>query len=231
MAARGRRPGSLLARIVLTAAAYRHRLPLAVYTATLVTLFATSALYHWGNWSTAGRRLWRRADHCTTFVFVAGSNTAYSALALPPSSAALTVSIVWTVALLGVGRQLVLPTGPRWLSALSYAALGAVPALVLPGLLHLGGVLRLGPAVHLRRPVLGGSPCLRRALANPSPATFGFHKAFHACTVLAAVCHHTGLWSALRPRPDGTGRRTSLRHTSLCCFSANAPGAEVPAVP
>jgi len=47
-------PVSLVAGVVLVAAGEGYRTPLAVYAATLVAMFATSALYHRGRWSPAG---------------------------------------------------------------------------------------------------------------------------------------------------------------------------------
>ena len=29
---------------------------------------------------------------------------------------------------------------------------------------------------------------------NPFPSSFGYHEVFHACTLVAAVCHYAGLW-------------------------------------
>jgi len=80
-------PVSGLAGVPLVVAAVHHRVPLLVYTASLVVMFTTSAGYHRGSWSAAGRRWWRRLDHCTIFVFIAGSYTAYSAVALPAAQA------------------------------------------------------------------------------------------------------------------------------------------------
>ena len=32
---------------------------------------------------------------------------------------------------------------------------------------------------------------------NPWPKTFGHHEFFHACTLLAAICHHIAIYFAL----------------------------------
>jgi len=121
---------------VLIAVADGYRTPLAVYTATLAGMFTTSALYHRGHWSAAGRRLWKRLDHSMIFLAIAGGYTAYCAIALPPSLAITILGIVWAGALAGVGLQLAGAAAPRWLSAPSYAALGLVAVFVLPDLLR-----------------------------------------------------------------------------------------------
>jgi channel protein (hemolysin III family) len=86
---------------VLIAVADGYRTPLAVYTATLVAMFTTSALYHRGHWSAAGRKLWKRLDHSMIFLAIAGGYTAYCAIALPPSLAITILGIVWAGALVG----------------------------------------------------------------------------------------------------------------------------------
>jgi predicted membrane channel-forming protein YqfA (hemolysin III family) len=60
---------------------------------------------------------------------------------------------------------------------------GLLSALVL---LLVGGVAYTVGAVFyaLRRP-------------NPWPTVFGHHEFFHACTVVAALCHHIGVYFAV----------------------------------
>ena len=56
----------------------------AIYGVTVFGLFAISATYHrhkWGSERTA--RLMKRADHSMIFLFIAGSYTPFSYLALP----------------------------------------------------------------------------------------------------------------------------------------------------
>ena len=192
-------PVSLIAGIVLIAVADGYRTPLAVYAATLVAMFTTSAFYHRGRWSPAGRRVWKRLDHSMIFLAIAGGYTAYCAIALPPTLATVILVIVWTGALAGVCLQLLWPAAPRWLSAPSYAALGLVAVSVLPELLDHAGTVALtllcaGGAVYL----LGAAAYATR-WPNPYPSTFGYHEVFHACTLIAATCHYIGLWIAINP--------------------------------
>lgn len=190
-------PISLAAGLVLVIAAAGHRLPLTIYTATLVAMFGTSALYHRVPWSPPAKRTWKRLDHSTIFIFIAGSYTAYCAVALPVRRAEVILVIVWLGALVGVGLQLFWPGSPRWLSVPSYVALGWVAVFVLPDLLRNGGVVAL---VML---VAGGALYSLGAIAyairrpNPFPSTYGYHEVFHTCVTLAAVLHYAGLWFAL----------------------------------
>ena len=168
----------------------------AIYSLTVCGLFGTSALYHRRVWSPRGYQMMRRLDHSMIFVFIAGTYTPFSVLLLPHTTAIVILSIVWGGAILGVGMKLITRNAPRWLSAPVYVALGWVAIFVLPEiardstaalvLMLAGGMLYTVGAVFyaLRRP-------------NPWPKTFGHHEFFHACTLLAALCHQVALYFAL----------------------------------
>jgi hemolysin III len=55
---------------------------LAVYVASMLVMFGTSAAFHRLRWSAPAWRRMRRADHSAIFVGIAGTNTAVAALAL-----------------------------------------------------------------------------------------------------------------------------------------------------
>jgi len=100
-------------------------------------------------------------------------------------------------AILGVGMKLITPNAPRWLSAPVYVALGWVAIFVLPEIARSGGTaaLVLMLAGGMLYTVGAAFYALRRP--NPWPKTFGHHEFFHACTLLAALCHQVALYVAL----------------------------------
>lgn len=169
----------------------------ALYSLTVCGLFGTSALYHRRVWSKRGYQIMRRLDHCMIFVFIAGTYTPFCVLLLPEPRSTILLVVVWAGALLGVALKLVWPHAPRWVSAPLYLALGWVAIAVLPDILTNGGVTTL---VLL---IVGGATysvgaifyALRRP--NPWPTIFGHHEFFHACTLLAALCHHIAIYFAL----------------------------------
>ena len=90
-----------------------------------------------------------------------------------------------------------LNAAPRWVSAPLYVALGWVAIPVLPQLASHGGpaalvLLLAGGAFY----TLGA---VAYALRRPNlwPGTFGHHEFFHACTLIAALCHHVAVYLAL----------------------------------
>ena len=140
----------------------------------------------------------RRLDHSMIFVFIAGTYTPFCVLLLPTGEATLILALVWGGALGGVAMKLDLAARCRaGSSAPLYLALGWVrgrgaaghPARAAgspPGAAAAGGVAYSVGAVFyaLRRP-------------NPWPTVFGHHEFFHACTLVAAICHHIAIYFAL----------------------------------
>ncbi len=169
----------------------------AIYSLTVCGLFGVSALYHRRVWSPRGYQVMRRLDHSMIFIFIAGTYTPFSLLLLPDHTATTILTIVWGGAVAGVAVKLVFTHAPRWIGASLYIALGWVAAIVMPDFLRAGGVtvlvlLAAGGVAYTAGAVLYA---LRRP--NPWPTVFGHHEFFHACTLVAALCHHVGLYFAL----------------------------------
>ncbi|WP_341718343.1 hemolysin III family protein [Micromonospora sp. FIMYZ51] len=169
----------------------------AVYSLTVCGLFGTSALYHRRVWSTRGYQVMRRMDHSMIFLFIAGTYTPFCVLLLDTRTAVIMMSVVWGGALAGVGLKLVWPHASRWISAPLYLALGWVSVAMLPDIHRQGGVtalvlLAVGGAIYTVGAVFYA---LRRP--NPWPTVFGHHEFFHACTLVAAVCHHIAIYFAI----------------------------------
>ena len=168
-----------------------------IYSLTVCGLFGVSALYHRRVWTPSGFQIMRRLDHSMIFVFIAGTYTPFSVLLLPPGKATLILAVVWGGALAGVVMKMIWPHVPALgvRAALHRARLGrrhrpaGLPALRRRRrlvLLLVGGLAYSVGAVFyaLRRP-------------NPWPTVFGHHEFFHACTLVAALCHHIALYFAL----------------------------------
>lgn len=168
-----------------------------VYCVTVSLLFGVSALYHRRPWSVRGRQVMMRLDHSMIFVFIAGSYTPFAVLALEPGTDVAILVIAWTGALAGVALKLAWPQSPRWLGAPLYIALGWIAVFVFPQILANAGVaafvlMLVGGALY----TVGGIVyAVRRP--DPWPHVFGFHEVFHACTIVAAICHYIAVFLAL----------------------------------
>jgi hemolysin III len=169
----------------------------AIYSVTVCTLFGTSALYHRRVWSARAYKVMRRLDHSMIFLFIAGTYTPFSVLLLPRTTAVVILAVVWGGAVVGIALKTVFLNAPRWVAAPLYIMLGWVAVAVLPQMLRAGGpavlVLLLAGGLFYT----GGAVCFALRRPNPWPRVFGHHEIFHACTVIAAVCHQIALYFAL----------------------------------
>jgi hemolysin III len=187
--------GSVLVTLAPTAHA---RLASAVYSLTLVAMFAVSALYHRPTWSARARTWMRRLDHSTIFLLIAGTFTPFAMLALEGRERTQLLAFAWGGAALGVLQALFWVGAPRLLTALLYLALGwgvlpsltaLYPQLGVAGLLLLGGgglAYSVGAVVYaLKRP-------------DPVPRIFGYHEVFHALVIVASVLHFAAVLRLVR---------------------------------
>jgi len=139
----------------------------------------------------------RRADHAAIFLLIAGTYTPFAVLLLPTGSARSLLTVVWSGALAGVVLQLAWPNAPRWLSVPIYIALGWTAVWYLPDMIEHSSItlLALVTAGGVAYSVGALFYALKRP--NPIPHLFGHHELFHACTLLAALCHYIAAYLAL----------------------------------
>ena len=168
-----------------------------IYSITVCGLFGISALYHRRTWGERGYQIMRRLDHSMIFIFIAGTYTPFCVLLLERDKATLLLSLIWIGALGGVALKSIWPHLPRWVGAPLYLALGWGAVAILPDILRNGGVadLVLLAAGGVMYSVGAVFYAMRRP--NPWPDVFGHHEFFHACTLLAAICHHIAIYLAL----------------------------------
>ncbi|RZQ63650.1 hemolysin III family protein [Amycolatopsis suaedae] len=170
-----------------------------VYGLTVLGVFGVSALYHRRIWSPAAYKWMKRADHSMIFLFIAGTYTPFSLLAMSQSTGYIVLSVVWGGAVLGVTMKLFWPGAPRWLGVPIYIALGWVAIFVLPELLAHAGVAALVLLLVGGLFYTAGAIFYATKWPNHWPDTFGYHEYFHACTVLAAASHYIAIWLAMYP--------------------------------
>ncbi|MGH3425396.1 MAG: PAQR family membrane homeostasis protein TrhA [Nocardioidaceae bacterium] len=169
-----------------------------IYGATVLGLFGVSALYHRHTWVSPTTYTWmKRLDHSMIFIFIAGTYTPFSLLAMDRPDGFVVLGIVWGGALAGVALKMLWPRAPRWLGVPIYVALGWVAVFVLPQLLAHAGVaalvlLLVGGAFYT-----AGAICYGTRRPRGWPAVFGYHEFFHAATILAASCHYIAIWLAM----------------------------------
>lgn len=192
-------PIILVCGLLLTALAPTVGLRLAcgVYTLSAVILFGTSAAYHRGDWSPPVKARFRRMDHSNIFVFIAGSYTPLTVALLSGTSRVVLLTLVWSIAWLGVAFRLLWLGAPRWLYTMLYVAMGWVAIWWLPAFLQAGGIAVL--TLIIVGGVIYSLGAVSYATKWPrlNPKWFGFHEIFHSATILAAICHLVAIWLAV----------------------------------
>ena len=173
------------------------RIAAAVYLASSLLLFGTSALYHRFHWGARGDAILRRMDHANIYVFIAGTYTPMAVLLLPARSAATLLTIVWSAALAGLLFRLFWLTAPRWLYTALYIAMGWGALFWLPQFYVSGGAAVFTLILAGGLLYTGGAVVYARKRPDPSPTWFGYHEIFHACTILAFACHYIAISLAM----------------------------------
>src|ERR1700709_2120155 len=143
----------------------------------------------------------KRLDHSMIFLFIAGTYTPFSLLAVNQPTGYWVLTFVWAGALAGVVLKLAWPTSPRWVCVPLSIGLGWVAVFVLTDILHFAGVasmvlLAVGGLLYTIGGVLYA---IRRP--NPWPGPFGYHEGVHAMTIVGAICHYIAVYFAMYNSP------------------------------
>ena len=155
----------------------------------LCALFGVSGAYHRWRGTPRIKRLLRRADHATIFIFIAASYTPIALLALSGTLQWVVLVSAWAGALAGVSLSIGWIDAPRWLTAAAYVALGWVAAIAFPQVAERVGTLPLALLIAGGMLYSAGACIYALQRPNPWPRTFGFHELFHALVIAAAVAH------------------------------------------
>lgn len=164
-----------------------------IYGGSMTALYTASTLFH-GIKIPEAERMWlNRLDHMAIFLLIAGTYTPIVYALFPDPWRWLSLSLVWSVALLGMAYKLFSPKIHGFFNSSIYVFLswgGAVPLFFaantltrLPWrgftLLLLGGlVYSIGFIVYYwQRP-------------NPWPGVFGHHELWHLFVMGGSLCHY-----------------------------------------
>jgi hemolysin III len=182
---------SIPAGIVLVgvARATTARVAAVIFAATLTGLYGVSAAYHRGQWSVGGRRLMKHLDHSMIFVFIAGSYTPVTLLALRPAWGITFLVLAWSGAAVGV--LVTVLRLERWhaLGFAMYLVLGWLAIVATPQLVQSLSSPELALLVGGGVLYTVGAVVLARKRPDPHPAVFGYHEVWHAFVVGATACH------------------------------------------
>jgi len=162
---------------------------LLVYGASLVLMMMASAAYHSIKAEPERIQFLRKLDHSAIFVLIAGTYTPLCFNLFTGFWRWGLLTLVWVIALVGIGFKVFIINTPKWLTAslyvmmgwLSIAGIGEITQVMSPGAISwlvAGGVIyTLGAIVYAAK------------LFNFKPNVFGYHEVWHLFVVGGAFCH------------------------------------------
>ena len=162
---------------------------LVIYGISLIFMFSASATYHMVRVKDKALEIFRKIDHAAIYVLIAGTYTPFCITAFEGVWTWGMLSIIWSLAVIGIIVKIFYIRAPRWLNAgiyivmgwLSVAAAGemlaALPAWVLTWMIVGGVIYTLGAVVYMTK------------IFNFKPGVFGFHEVWHIFVLLAAAAH------------------------------------------
>ena len=100
----------------------RRIIAVAVYGGMLVLLYLSSTLYH--TLRGPAKKVFHVFDHCAIYLLIAGTYTPFTLIALRGPWGWSLFAIVWTLAILGIAKDVFLHNRYRWVSVMLYVLMG-----------------------------------------------------------------------------------------------------------
>jgi hemolysin III len=176
--------------VIKTTGGLERRLPMIIYSISLVLLFGASATYHLIDGAPERIARLRRFDHSAIFLLIAGTYTPVAALVLTGPWRWGTLVVIWALALGGVISKVFTIGGPRWLYTVLYLLMGWLAVALIGQLWH---TLPRGALAWM---VAGGAVYTVGAILyivkwpRLWPGVFGFHENWHLFVIGGAACHY-----------------------------------------
>lgn len=161
-----------------------------IFSIGLIGLYSASTIYHWYIASKNTIEKLRKFDHSMIYVLIAATYTPVCLITLKGLTGYILLSIVWTLAVLGIVLKLFWLNAPRWLYTSFYLILGWAAIFViypLYKLLPASGLFLLlaGGMFYSIGAVIYGTKSKKIRIGK-----FGFHEIFHIFILLGSFTHY-----------------------------------------
>ena len=164
---------------------------LSVYIVSLILLYAASTTYHTFNISKKVNTILKKIDHMMIYVLIAGSYTPVCLLVLRGKTGIILLSIVWSIAIVGILIKAFWVYCPKWVSSVLYIGMGWTCVLAITKILDAlspaaFGWLLAGGIIY----AIGGIIyALKLPIFNSRHKNFGSHEIFHLFVMGGSTCH------------------------------------------
>ena len=166
-------------------------LAMAIFIGSMVALYGASAIYHSVNVKDGILKVFRKLDHMMIFVLIAGSYTPVCLIILDARAGYTLLTVVWSIAVLGMITKACWITCPKWFSSTIYISMGWVclsvfgtlwntlPRSAFLWLLAGGIIYTVGGVIY----------ALKLPIFNSKHKNFGSHEIFHLFVMGGSICH------------------------------------------
>jgi len=172
---------------------------LGIYGTTLILLFAASATYHMVKAGPGILEKLRKLDHSAIYLLIAGTYTPICAIMFTGFWKWGMLTIIWSLAVIGIVVKMFVINAPRWLTAGVYIIMGWLAMIAI------GEMLRVLPVGAMAWLLVGGVTYTLGAVVYITrkldflPGKFGFHEVWHIFVILAALAHFIAIAVYIAP--------------------------------
>ena len=172
---------------------------LAVYSASMILLYAASTTYHTFDISAKINTILKKWDHMMISVLIAGSYTPICLLVLKGKTGLFLLAIVWSFAIVGILIKAFWVYCPKWVSSILYIGMGWTCVLaftqILNSMSHTSFIwLLTGGIIYT---VGGIIYALKLPIFNNKHKNFGSHEIFHLFVMGGSMCHFVVMYALL----------------------------------
>lgn len=172
---------------------------LAVYSASMILLYAASTTYHTFDISAKINTILKKWDHMMISILIAGSYTPICLLVLKGKTGLILLAIVWSFAIIGILIKAFWVYCPKWISSILYIGMGWTCVLaftqILNSMSHTSFIwLLTGGIIYT---VGGIIYALKLPIFNSKHKNFGSHEIFHLFVMGGSMCHFVVMYALL----------------------------------
>ncbi len=172
---------------------------LAVYSASMILLYAASTTYHTFDISAKINTILKKWDHMMISVLIAGSYTPICLLVLKGKTGLILLAVVWSFAIVGILIKAFWVYCPKWVSSILYIGMGWTCVLAFTQILNsmsrtsfiwllTGGIIyTVGGIIY----------ALKLPIFNSKHKNFGSHEIFHLFVMGGSMCHFVVMYALL----------------------------------
>lgn len=175
---------------------HMHLSALAVFILSMIGLYAASTIYHTLDISPKINKLLRKIDHMMIFILIAGTYTPVCMIVLGDKTGWTMLTLVWSIAIVGILINALWITCPKWFSSLIYIAMGWVCILAITKILS--SMPRAGFMWLLAGGIIytvgGIIYAMKLPFLNSRHRYFGSHEIFHLFVMGGSLCHYVMMY-------------------------------------